>query len=278
MYFGKIVLMLARTLNMTLKTYDCGTKHLVPYEIKSKTHLKKLNGKYYKLSLDEEYTKLLSAKHDKHLIGKTIYVRSAATCCLGDHVCPKCIGQTATTNLDIADGLSAFESEEVTKVVNQNILSTKHLLTTNSEVINFNAEFYDFFVILGGEINPVVNDNEKVPNIEDYAIYIDPDDVVKMEEQDYDSMYNTCISNGRFYIRNLKNPDAEDILIQAEGEKEIFLTDEAIAMMKKGKGLINFKDIDDDTKLFEMVINFMVTLISNNELKNAINCWKLLRV
>ena len=73
------------------------------------------------------------------------------------------------------------------KVVNQSILSTKHLLTTNSEVINFNSEFYDFFTILGGEINPVINENDKVENIEDYAIYIDQEDVVKMEEQDYDS-------------------------------------------------------------------------------------------
>ena len=151
-------------------------------------------------------------------------------------------------------GLSAFESEEVTKVVNQSILSTKHLLTTNSEVINFNSEFYDFFTILGGEINPVINENDKVENIEDYAIYIDQEDVVKMEEQDYDSLYNTCISNGRFYIRNIAKSGEEDILIQAEGEKEIFLTETTLELMKKGKGLIYFKDLDDDIKLFEMVI------------------------
>ena len=60
-------------------------------------------------------------------------------------------------------------------------------MTTNSEVINFNSEFYNFFTILGGEINPVINENDKVENIEDYAIYIDQEDVVKMEEQDYDS-------------------------------------------------------------------------------------------
>ena len=114
---------------MSTSVSDCGTKHLVPYEIKSKNHLKKLNGKYYKLNNDDNDLSLLSAKRDKHLIGKTIYVRSAATCALGDHVCPKCVGSTASTNYDISDGLSAFESEEITKVVNQSILSTKHLLT-----------------------------------------------------------------------------------------------------------------------------------------------------
>lgn len=133
------------------------------------------------------------------------------------------------------------------------------MLTTNSEVIKFNKEFYDFFTIIGGEINPIVNENDKV-QIENYAIYIDPDDITKIEEQDYDSLYNTCIDNGRFYIRDLKHPDKDhDILIQAEDEKEIFLSEDALTFMKKGNGLIYFRDLDDDVKLFEMVI-------MNNEL------------
>lgn len=252
-YFGKIVTLLARTLSMTTRVADCGSKHLVQYTVKSKKHLKKLIGKYYKLSYDDFDYKVVS-KDDKDLIGKKIYVRSAVTCCLGDHVCPRCVGRTSINNFDIAEGLSAFESEEVTKVVNQSILSTKHLLTTNSEVIEFNKEFYDFFTINTGEINPVINNNEHISNIEDYAIYIAPEDIRKMEEQDYDSLYNTYIPTGRFYVRNVKDPTKEDILIQCEGEKEIFLSEITLDLMKKGKGLIYFKDIDDDVKLFEMVI------------------------
>ena len=128
------------------------------------------------------------------------------------------------------------------------------MLTTNSEVIEFNSDFYKFFTILGGEINPIINDNKSIDNLENYAIYINPEDIVKMEEQDYDSLYNTCLGNGRFYIRDLSKPDSEDILIQAEGEKEIFLSETALELMKKGKGLIHFKHLDDDVKLFEMVI------------------------
>jgi len=109
---------------------DCGSKHLVTYEIKSKKHLKKLNGKFYKpVSKDGEIDDrtdllLVNAEKDKHLIGKKIAVRSAVTCCLGDKVCPRCVGLTSVNNMDIADGLSAFESEEISKVVNQSILST----------------------------------------------------------------------------------------------------------------------------------------------------------
>ena len=50
------------------------------------------------------------------------------------------------------------------------------LLTTNSEIIEFNSEFYDYFTILGGEINPVINENDRVKNLNNYAIYINPFD------------------------------------------------------------------------------------------------------
>ena len=253
-YFGKIVLMLARTLSMSKEVSDCGTRHLIEYEIKSKKHLQKLNGKFFKMHPRKGELSLLNAKKRKDLIGKKIYVRSAVTCSLGNCVCATCMGATASTNFDIGDGVSGFESEEITKVVNQSVLSAKHLLTTNSEVIIFNAEFYNFFTILGGEINAIINDNEHVGNIEDYAIYINPEDMIKLDELDYDSLYNTCITNGHFYVRNINRPNLEDILIQVEGEKEIFLTDTTLELMKKGKGLIYFKDLDDDVKLFEMVI------------------------
>lgn len=251
-YFGKIVALLSKTLSMTTQTIDCGSRHLVEYEVSSKKHLKKLSGKFYKLDPDDFDYDVVDSK-DKELIGKKIYVRSAVTCCLGDKVCPRCVGRTSSTNFDIANGIGVFEAEEITKVVNQSILSTKHLLTTNSEVITFNKEFYDYFTILGGEINPVINNNERISNIEDYAIYIDPADIIKMEEQDYDSLYNTCIGNGRFYIRNIKKNE-DDILIECEGEKELFLSETTLELMKKGKGLIYFRDMDDDVKLFEMTI------------------------
>ena len=269
-YFGKIVLLLARSLSMSTTISDCGSEHLVEYEVKTKNHLKKLNGKYYKLSPNDLDLKLLDSNKDKNLIGKKIYARSAMTCCLGDCVCPRCVGNTSVSNLDIADGIAGFESEEVTKVVNQSILSTKHLLTTNSEEIKFNKEFYDFFTMLGGEINPFINENDKV-KIENYAIYIDPDDLTKIEEQDSDSLYNNSIEKGRFYIKNVVNTEEPDILIYNEDEKEMFLTEDAFEAMKKGKGLIYFKDLDDDVKLFEMVIMNKELTKSLYDLMNLLN-------
>ena len=241
---------------MSDTTSDCGSNHLVCYEITDKNVLKKLSGKYYKLDINEgtEDLKVVNFKKDRHLIGKKIYVRSAVTCALKNHVCAKCIGETAVTNADIRDGVAAFESEEISKVVNQNILSAKHLLNTNSEKIEFNSDFYKFFTITGGEIYPVVEDNENVPNIEDYAIYIDPEDISKVEEMDEDSLYNTQISNGKFYIRNIVDTEEPDIVIQAENEKEIYITEDVSMMLKSGNNLIRFDELNNDDKLFEVVI------------------------
>ena len=257
--FGKTVNMSARTLSMSKVISDCGSQHLVAYNVANKAVLKKLHGKYYRLTNhpNDELTLLKSS--DKHLIGKTIYVRSAATCCCGDTVCAKCIGMAAVTNADLSDGISAFESEEITKVVNQNILSAKHLLTTNSEEIRFNSEFYKFFTLVGGEINPIVNDNQDIDNIEEYAIYVDPADMTKIDDQDEDSLYNTVLENGRFYIRNIEDPEEPDIVIQTEGEKEIFIPKEISEMLHANGGIIRFAELDDDTKVFEVVI-------MNNEL------------
>jgi hypothetical protein len=130
-YNSKQLLEIARTVSMSTEVSDCGSKHLITYEIKSKSHLAKLNGKYYKEHESDPDYKLLKSNDDKNLIGKKILVRSAVTCACEnpDHVCSKCIGSTAIMNYDIADGLGAFSSEEISKVLQQNILSTKHLLT-----------------------------------------------------------------------------------------------------------------------------------------------------
>lgn len=135
------------------------------------------------------------------------------------------------------------------------ILSTKHLLTTISEKIEFNEEFYKFFNLCGGEVSPVLNTDE-IDNLDEWAVWIDPNDIQKSEELDDDSSYNTFI-NGKFYVQNLVTKDY--IEITSMDEREMFLTEECLDLMKKGKGYIKFKDMDETTTLFELVI-------MNNEL------------
>lgn len=216
--------------------------------------LAKYNGRYYKKDGDGNLY-LLNAKKDKDLIGQTLHFRSPVTCACGNEVCHKCFGTTSLLNLDIMDGVSGFEVEETTKVVNQMILSTKHLLTTISEKIKFNDNFYKFFSLYAGEVNPILN-NSDVSDLDNYAVWINPNDLQKSEELDDDSSFNTFI-NGKFYVYNMVTK--EYIEIYSEDEREMFLTEECLDLMKRGKGFIKFKDMDENTTLFELVI-------MNNEL------------
>ena len=253
-YFSKLVLMLARTVSMSKEVADCGSKHLVEYNIKNKEILKKLDGKYYKLDESDDDYKRLQYNKDKDLIGKKIYARSAVTCCLGDEVCPRCLGYNSVTVFDLADGIAAYYSEEITKVLEQNILSTKHLLTTNSEVLKFNKNFDKYFSITGGEINAVINENKVVKNIEDYGLFIDPDTLERVEEMDEDTLYNTYIKGGKFYVANLKNKEEPMDVIELEGDKELYVSQEVLDILKKNKGYVPFSEINDDLKLLEVVI------------------------
>lgn len=269
-YFGKLVSLLTRTLSMSTQTSDCGNPHLIGIEIKSETHLKRCDGKYYKRNREDDELSILSYKKDKDLIGKKIYIRSAITCGLGNYVCPKCIGVQALTNSDIAHGMSTFYSEEVTKVIEQNILSTKHLLETFSEMIKFNDNFYKFFNMVGGEIMPVLELDDEDINIEDYAIYINPEDINKMDEYEDDSLFNNFLSNGRFVIRNINNSDEEDIPIILE-DKELYISKDIIKDIYKNNGYVYFSDLDEDTKIFEISIQNKELTKPLYDLMNLIN-------
>lgn len=250
-YFGKIVLLLARTLSLSKTMFDCGSQHYVEYDIISKKFLKKLNGKFY---LDEEMNelKVVNSKKDAHLIGQKIKFRSAATCCCSENkVCSVCFGRTASLNFDIADGVAGYESEEITKVVNQAILSAKHLLTTKSEVIKFNDTFDKFFTLSVGDVYPKINDTE-ISDLDNYAIYIPADGMVRTDEMDDDSSYNTYIKDGMFYVVHI--PTGEMTEIKLENDKELYPTDTLLDERKRGKGYIKFKDLDDSDRLFEMPI------------------------
>lgn len=256
-YFGKTVLEMAQTLKVTKKVSNCGSIHYVKYFIKDSRYLKKLNGKYYVLDPDdeEEDLKYLDYQRDTDLVGKYIYARSPITCACGEnHVCPTCIGGIINLNWDIADGFAGFESEEVNKVVNQSILSAKHLLTTKSENIEFNTNFYKYFTFSNGDINPIL---DGVENINDYVIVVNMDDISKVENMDADSLYNTYISSGKFLVRNTKTGDEEEIKII--NNKEIYIMSETLEMLYSNNGIIKFKDLDEDSPLFEVII-------MNNEL------------
>ena len=259
--FARKANILTRSISMSTTVADCGSTHLVEYTITNAKMLKLFDGKYYRLP-EEEDLHVIDGLNDTHLIGKTILVRSIATCALHDgKICQTCIGKISKWNFDIADGFFIMLTQEWTSVLQQNILSTKHLLTTNSEKITANEN--PFVEIRGGGIYPI-GDERQLDNIDDYAIVILPEDIRKEEEFDYDSMYNTYIYNGRFFIRNLKKPGEKMFEIkiepEIESEKELYIAEEYLSYFMKKGNTLKFKDIEDfDIPIFETIIN-------NNEL------------
>lgn len=253
-YFGINLNKLIMTLQLSKKKTFCNTKHLVPYIIRTKKHLKVLVGKYYKMDPDD-YDYQVLTKHDDHMIGKTIYVRSAATCNCGEnHICASCIGVNASLLFDIAHGIGAFFTEEVTKRFEQNILSSKHILTTDSEKIEFTKEFYQHFKLIANEISMVIEDGEDISHL---AIHVDLADVAKVEEYDDDSTYNTYIKSGTFQIVNLETGEAVDIGIK--NGKEIFIVGDIAPILRANNGYLNLKEIGEESPIFAV-------RISNNEL------------
>ena len=137
------------------------------------------------------------------------------------------------------------------KVVNQNILSAKHLLVTNSVPVTFEGPFSKYFTLTLTDIMPNIAENN-LDNIDEYAIYINPDDIQKSDEFDYDSEYSTVITNGSFYVVHMPTGEMEQI--KTSDEKEIYITPETMALMKKGRGYIKFKDMEPDEKVFSVEI------------------------
>lgn len=250
-YFGKTLNLALRSLGISREIVDCHSKHYVEYDVKTEQHLKLLVGKFY---YDEEEDDLKLVKRtDMHFIGKKIKVRSSLTCCCGKNkVCPTCVGDIVNLNWDIAEGFPTFITEEYSKDIEQNVLSTKHLLTTKSERIEFSPSFHKLFRLDGEEIK-ILDD---VKGLKDLSIVIEPEEIIKIEEFDPNSTYNTYIDTGRFQILNNKTGEVTDVSVK--NGKKLYIRTEATDVMSKD-GVINLKDMEEDQSIFEVSIE-------NNEL------------
>lgn len=255
-YFGKIVTLMALNKKLSTTTFDCETRHLVPIFIKDKKWLSKYDARYYRTD-DDPKLRVLDADIDTDLIGKRIYVRSPETCCCEDGVCMVCYGKNAVVAWDIPEGVAGYGAQEITKVVEQNILSAKHLLSTNSEEIVFNDEFNKFFSLVADEIT--INLDSDI-DASEWGIFINPDDISREDEMDDDSTFNTTITSGVFYMKNLK--DGSMIAMHSAENKELYPSAEIInkfSNRRGGKDYVPLADLEEGQSIFEIDI-------MNNEL------------
>lgn len=190
-YFSRNLVLISRTLSLSNKLYDCGTKHMLKLHVSSNEFLRRLENKWYCEHLGDPI-KLIHYETDKHLVGKTIYIRSLITCAGGDEACHVCYGNDSHLVMNMP-GMGIFNTEVYSAVVSQNILSTKHLLTTNAVELSFKGAFDKYFKYISGDIYLKEHD-ELGDNNEELTIRIPEENVIPINYYDMIE-YNTFGNN-----------------------------------------------------------------------------------
>lgn len=248
--------------------YDCKTKRLIEFTIDNFEVLKRLNGIHYKKKPNDIIYRIIDYRNDLHLIGKTVHLRTAATCNSKKGICHKCYGELSYINNDISIGL--FAVKELTSKFTQNILSSKHLLKTHSTEIKLPKVFDEILTLDGGYIMI----NPDLENLSKYTITIDPNEIENDNELDDESSSKYI---KQFKIKNKKTNKSHTISAESEDEddkrKKIFMTDYIEKLMV----------YDNDTEMYNVKLDKIETdeilfwvVVENNELIKPLNDTKKL--
>ena len=237
----------------------CNSKRPIIYEVKSNESLKKINRRYYYLDSSMSEMLCVNYKTDKWLIGKTIYLRSPMTCTCEDGICVACYGDLAYTNSEKNFNNGAFASAIMNNKIEQDILSTKHLLTTNSVKLEFSDDFYRFFTL---DANKFKLNTESEENLEDWYIRIYNEDLFEFNAKE-ENDFNTAVDT--FHLINKKTK--EDIIISEKKKMDMFIYSDIIALFEKCKN----RDVDAIEMPLSKVMDsedsyIAIIVIENNEL------------
>ena len=261
--------------------YDCHTRHYVKVEVKSDKFLKHLSLMWYR-EHPNGIERSIDYRKDKHLIGKTIYLRSPITCASaaqGHGICYKCYGNLAYSvyNVDeqIGINIGRIAAEIITSKLTQMQLSTKHLLEAMITKITWCEDFHNFFDVEGNVIQVTSDIDYK-----DLRMLIDPDsidvesdnvaDVGDDDELAAAMSYNEYITS--FDV--LRVSTGEVFHIYNDRSEHLFITAELNGIIrKKGEPVddkisIGFNEIKD--------IPVFVMVLQNNEITKTLNQLKAL--
>lgn len=268
-YLSRNLILLSRTLTLSKTVYDCGTKHLLPITVKDSTFLHRLENKWY-CENEGEPLKLIHYEDCKHLIGKRIKIRSLITCACGNEVCHVCYGKDSHLVMNMP-GMAIFNTETYSEPVGQNILSTKHLLFTAANKIDFSENFSKYFKYNAGDVY-LKDKDEWDENIStnNLSIRIEEDKCIPVNQQDMQD-YNTFGNNveSPFYIYDSKTRKYEKIeiinyesmFIDAQSMKNF-----KIVADRKSEGGKRYYEIPLDTLSNELEGRLLSIDIKNNGL------------
>lgn len=177
-------------------------------------------------------------------------MRSPETCaCKNNEICPICYGHLSRVNK--GTGIGSLAAAKTTEPVSQNILSTKHLLVTNSEEMTFNDDFEVFLKLLS---NIIVVDPNIEYSLKRLALVIKREDIQKVNIQD-SSEYNTFVT--RFYIKETKKKIMYEI--NETTGKSMYLVPELLEVIHS-----LYKNHLDDTDTYEIPFNKLIESSTND--------------
>lgn len=257
--------------------YDCHTKHLIAFKVKSAKHLEYINLRWYR-EVPNGIERCINYKRDKHLIGKTIYLRDPCTCASaarGHGVCYKCYGKLAYSIFDIETqmgvNIGRIASELITAKQTQKQLSVKHILEAKIDKLNWSPAFSTFFIMN----EDIIQIDPELENPKDYKILIDPD-MIDLENDAEDSgvtddddiavlSYNEFITE--FDVLQLST--GQIYHISNDKEEKLYITNELNGIIRKkaepveGKVAIGFNEIKD--------YPMFAVQMQNNEITQTLN-------
>ena len=263
-YFAKNLTMLAADVRLDPTVEECNSVNPMSIILKTPKHLNYLKKRWYRTEKDPEY-KLLKG-NEKHLLGETIYIKSPITCGLDNgRICKKCYGELVWVNEGL-NSIGAFNAAKFSEPVSQSILSTKHLLTTDSTELKFTDEFYNFFSI---NTNEIYLDTAIDYDINRYSLLIRDEDTEIINPNDMDNPLNYYCT--KYFVVDRK---AKEYYTISEAEnKQMFITEELAESIqkfrKKGESFVEIpftklKAIEDDNG--NEIIRLFSMIIDNNEL------------
>lgn len=241
--------------------YDCHTQNYVALDISSEEVLNRVDGRWYRMT-PNGVDHIIRSHRCKHLIGKTVLLRSPMTCASaarGQGICFKCYGELAYVNKDINPG--RYASEKLSSELTQRLLSAKHLLETVIKKIKWCNEFEEFFEV---DSNCITLNSEIVTK--GFNLLIDPnymDSEDNDEESDDEDRYSEYVT--KIFI---KTPSGEEIPIYSETEDKLYISNSLNGIIRKkavpdnGRFSIPFSVIQDEALFF--------IVLHNNDLMNAL--------
>ena len=261
-YFSYKTMTLSANYRLSQHTEDCHSKRPIKYLVETKKHLKKIHNRYYYDDIGDLHR--VDGIHDTHLLGKTILLRDPVTCCSKDGICHICYGDLWYSNNDPLFHAGRFAATQINEPIQQKILSSKHMLRTESDMIKFNPEFDRFFVLDTNKIN--IN-MDTVENLNDWKFFIANEDLYYMDELAGNEDFNVYIEKFTLWNKRTK----ESILFHEEGNRDMYFFASTFSMLKKdtidgvsGKSLYLSKlDGEDALCVINVVNNELSTVLKN---------------